>query len=95
MTTPTPSLLSSHGLVLVSIARDPDRRLREIAASCGITERSAFSLVTDLVDAGFIRRVKAGRCNSYEINDAAEVPHGASVGALLAALHAAGPVEAR
>ncbi|MGH3123131.1 MAG: helix-turn-helix domain-containing protein, partial [Streptosporangiaceae bacterium] len=39
--------------MLLCIARDPGMRLRDIAASLGITERSAFGIVTDLTEAGY------------------------------------------
>ena len=44
--------LSNHGRVLVFLAHDPGMRLRDIAASLGITERSAFGIITDLTGAG-------------------------------------------
>jgi hypothetical protein len=43
------SFLTNHARVLLCIAHDPGARLRDIAASLGITERSAFGIVTDLV----------------------------------------------
>ena len=42
-------------------------RLRDIAAALGITERSAYGIVTDLVDAGYIVKDKDGRRNRYQI----------------------------
>ena len=44
--------LTNHARVLVCIAHDPSARLRDIAASLGITERSAHGIVTDLAEAG-------------------------------------------
>ena len=41
---------------LLCIASDPQVRLRDIAASRGITERSAYGTVTDLAEAGNVRR---------------------------------------
>jgi DNA-binding MarR family transcriptional regulator len=35
------SFLTSHARVLLCLARDPGARLRDIAASLGITERTA------------------------------------------------------
>jgi hypothetical protein len=35
-------------------------RLRDIAASLGITERSAFGIITDLVKAGYVVKEKDG-----------------------------------
>jgi hypothetical protein len=45
--------LTNHALVLLCIARDPGARLRDIAVSVGITERSAFAIVSDLAVAGY------------------------------------------
>jgi hypothetical protein len=45
------SFLTKHGRVLLCIAHDPGVRLRDIAASVGITERSAYGIVTDLTAA--------------------------------------------
>ena len=42
------SLLTSHARVLMCIAHDPGARLRDIAASLGITGRSACGIVADL-----------------------------------------------
>jgi len=46
------SFLSSHARVLLCIARDPAVRLRDLAASLNMTERSAHGIVTDLAEAG-------------------------------------------
>jgi DNA-binding MarR family transcriptional regulator len=48
--------LSSHARVLLCIARDPGARLRDIAASAGITEGSAHTIVSDLAGAGYVVR---------------------------------------
>jgi predicted DNA-binding transcriptional regulator YafY len=61
------SFLSRHGRVLLCIAHDPGVRLRDIAASVGITERSAYAMVTDLAAAGYAVKRKDGRRNRYQI----------------------------
>ena len=61
------SFLSKHGRVLLCIAHDPGARLRDIAASVGITERSAYGIVTDLAAAGYAIKQKHGRRNRYQI----------------------------
>lgn len=61
------SFLTNHGKVLVCIADDPGVRLRDIAERVGITERSAFGIVTDLIAAGYVVKSKDGRRNSYEV----------------------------
>ena len=42
-------------------------RLRDIAESVGITERSAFGIVSDLAAAGYIVKEKGGRRNRYRV----------------------------
>jgi hypothetical protein len=64
---PSWGFLTNHARVLLCIAHDPGTRLRDIAASLGITERSAHSIVTDLTEAGYLIRQKNGRRNRYQI----------------------------
>jgi DNA-binding IclR family transcriptional regulator len=61
------SFLTNHARVLICIAHDPGVRLREIAAALDITERSAFGIVTELTDAGYVVKEKEGRRNRYQI----------------------------
>ena len=61
------SFLSKHGRVLLCIAHDPGARLRDIAATVGMTERSACGIVTDLAAAGYAVNRKDGRRNRYLI----------------------------
>jgi MarR family len=64
---PSWTFLTAHARVLLLVARDPGVRLRDIADSLDITERSAFSIVTDLVEAGYVIKEKDGRRNRYHI----------------------------
>jgi hypothetical protein len=50
--------LTSHARVLLCIAHDPGARLCDTAASVGITERSAYGIVTDLTEAGYVVKQK-------------------------------------
>jgi hypothetical protein len=68
------TFLSNHGQALLCIAHDPDVRLREIAASLGITERSAYAIVSDLADAGYILKEKDGRRNRYHLQHHLPLP---------------------
>src|SRR3989441_11591702 len=61
------SFLTNHARVLVCIAHDPGVRLRDIAATLGITERTAYGIVTDLTEAGYVVKNKDGRRNRYQI----------------------------
>lgn len=62
------TLLTSHGHVLVEIARNPQVRVREISAIIGITERSTQAIIADLERAGYIERVRMGRRTNYVLN---------------------------
>ena len=68
------SFLTNHARALVCIAHDPGVRLRDIAAELGITERTAFGIVTDLTEAGYIVKEKDGRRNRYRIQDHLPLP---------------------
>ena len=61
------TFLTYHARVLLCVAHDPGMRLRDIAASLNITERSAFGIITDLVEAGYLVKEKNGRRNRYHI----------------------------
>src|SRR5437588_10899094 len=61
------SFLTNHARVLVCIAHDPGVRLRDIAERVGITERSAYGIVTDLTEAGYVVKEKEGRRNRYQV----------------------------
>ena len=66
--------LTNHARVLLCIAHDPGARLRDIAASLGITERSAHGIVTDLAGAGYVIRQKDGHRNRYRVQVHLPVP---------------------
>jgi DNA-binding IclR family transcriptional regulator len=61
------SFLTNHARVLGCIAHDPGVRLRDIAATLSITERSAFAIVADLIAGGYVAKEKDGRRNRYHI----------------------------
>jgi DNA-binding IclR family transcriptional regulator len=63
------SFLTNHARTLVCITHDPGIRLRDIAATLGITERSAYRIVTDLATAGYVVKERDGRRNRYQIQD--------------------------
>ncbi len=84
------SFLTNHARVLLCIAHDPGARLRDIAASLGITERSAHGIVAELAEAGYVVKQKDGRRNRYQIQAHLPLPEPASrdrtVGEVLALL---------
>src|SRR5690242_15827889 len=62
------TLLTGHGHVLVEIARNPQARVRDIAAVVGLTERSVQAIVADLEAEGYLTRDRNGRRNVYSVN---------------------------
>ncbi|MFE2528373.1 helix-turn-helix transcriptional regulator [Streptomyces sp. NPDC059382] len=72
--------------MLVTIARDPAVRLRDVAATCGLTERTVQTIVTDLEADGYLQRVRDGRRNRYEISAGAVFRHPAEAGVQVAGL---------
>jgi DNA-binding MarR family transcriptional regulator len=74
------TLLTGHGHVLVEIARNPDGRLRDIAAVAGITERAVQAIISDLEAAGYLTREREGRRNRYTVNTESQFRHPAQEG---------------
>jgi hypothetical protein len=67
--------VTNHAHVLSCIAADPTARLRDIAATVGITERSAAHIVADLEQAGYLTKTRAGRRNRYEVHGELPLRH--------------------
>jgi DNA-binding transcriptional ArsR family regulator len=61
------SFLTNHARALIAIAHDPDTRLRDLAVTLHVTERTAFGIVADLTEAGYLLKDKDGRRNRYRI----------------------------
>ena len=92
------TFLTAHARVLLLVAHDPGIRLRDIAASLDITERSAFGIITDLAEAGYVVKEKDGRRNRYHIQAHLPLPEPTSqertVGEVLALLAGTSPAQA-
>jgi Mn-dependent DtxR family transcriptional regulator len=61
--------VTNHAHVLETIARDPRSRLRDIALEVGITEQTAAQIVNDLVEAGYLTKIRDGRRNRYDVHE--------------------------
>ena len=78
---PTPAttaswvFLTNHAHVLLSVARDPEARARDIAERVGITERAAQRILSDLLAEGYISKTKIGRRNRYALNRQGHLRH--------------------
>ncbi|KAB8194742.1 MarR family transcriptional regulator [Nonomuraea phyllanthi] len=62
------TFLTHHARVLLEIARDPQARVRDMAATIGITERAVQGIVSDLHQAGYVSIDRVGRRNEYSLN---------------------------
>jgi predicted transcriptional regulator len=89
--------LTNHAHVLLCVAHDPGIRLRDIAASVGITERGAHKILSALVEEGYVQRERVGRRNRYTVRADLPLRHplvqGREVGDLLQLLR--GPARSR
>jgi predicted transcriptional regulator len=62
------TFLTNHALVMVSIAKKRDQTAREIGNDVGVTERTAYKIILDLENDGYITKTKVGNRNRYRIN---------------------------
>ncbi len=72
------SFLTNHARALVFIAQNPDVRLRDLAVALDVTERTAYGIVVDLTESGYVVKEKDGRRNRYHIQE--HLPLGDSIG---------------
>jgi DNA-binding IclR family transcriptional regulator len=63
------SFLTNHARAMLFIAAHPDARLRDVAAALDVTERTAFGIISDLTEGGYVVKEKDGRRNRYQIQD--------------------------
>jgi DeoR/GlpR family transcriptional regulator of sugar metabolism len=91
--------VTNHAHVLQCIAAHPAARVRDIAATVGITERTAAAILNDLEEAGYLTRSRDGRRNVYEVHDALPLRHPShrhhTVGDLIQFLEAPGGREGK
>lgn len=69
------TFLTNHAHVLLCVARDPDVRLRDVAAEVGVTERAAQRIIAELVEAGYLDRSREGRRNRYRLHPEQSLRH--------------------
>lgn len=68
------TFLTTHARALLAIADQPDVRLRDLAATLGVTERTAYGVVSDLTEAGYVVKEREGRRNRYHIQEHLPLP---------------------
>jgi DNA-binding transcriptional ArsR family regulator len=67
--------MTNYSHVLVSIAANPTARLKDIAETVGVTERTAAQLLRNLEQAGYLTKTREGRRNRYEVHDKLPLRH--------------------
>ena len=91
--------VTNHAHVLQVIAADPTARLRDIAQTVGITERTAAHIVNELEEAGYLSKSRDGRRNHYELHEDLPLRHPQhrhhTVGDLIRFLEAPAPQSTR
>lgn len=71
------SFVTNHARALLFVAREPDCRLRDLAAALDVTERTAFGLVADLAEGGYVVKERDGRRNRYHVRSHLPLPDSA------------------
>ena len=66
--------MTNHARALLFIAANPDARLRDLAAGLGVTERTAYGIVLDLSQGGYVVKERDGRRNRYLIQEDVPLP---------------------
>ena len=88
------TFMTNHTHVLICLAREPEMRLRDVAARVAITERAVQRIVADLEAAGILTRTRDGRRNHYEVHTDVSLRHAVeshcTVGDLLRMVEALG-----
>jgi predicted transcriptional regulator len=67
--------LTNHAHVLVALDADPEARVRDLAATVGITERAVQRIIADLEAVGVLERQRTGRRNHYRIQRDSHLRH--------------------
>lgn len=84
------TFLTNHAHVLLCLAHGESLTARELSLRIGITERAVQAILADLIAAGYLKKSKVGRRNSYTVNPRGRLRHplesSHTVGELIAAL---------
>jgi hypothetical protein len=67
--------VTNHAHVLQVVSANPTARLRDIAQTVGVTERTAAQIVSDLEQAGYLSKSREGRRNRYAVHEELPLRH--------------------
>lgn len=74
------TFLTHHAIVLLTVAREPDALVADIAAEVGLSSRATLSILRDLEGAGYLTRTRVGRRTRYEACRGRPFRHRAAAG---------------
>lgn len=69
------TFLTNHAHILLCLVHDDSLTARELGQRVGITERSVQTILSDLVDGGYLEKTKIGRRNHYTVNESGRLRH--------------------
>lgn len=69
------TFLTNHARILAAVARNPNARIRDIAAECRLTERTAQAILSDLEQGGYLTQQRTGRRNTYHVTPGTRLCH--------------------
>lgn len=72
---PSWTFLTNHAHVLLSVAADPQIRIRDLADKVGITERAVQRIIADLEEAEYLEHERDGRRNVYRVREGMPLRH--------------------
>jgi DNA-binding MarR family transcriptional regulator len=67
MATTSWTFLTNHAHVLLCLAQNPSKRIRDLAAEVGITERAVQRIIVELEADGYLEHIREGRRNVYKV----------------------------
>lgn len=69
------TFLTNHAHVLILLHRDCSATMREVAEAVGVTERAVQRIVSELEQAGVLKRERHGRRNVYTVQSDLPLRH--------------------
>ena len=69
------TFLTNHAHVLLCLAKSSSMRIRDLALEVGITERAVQRIIAELIDEGYVSRLKEGRRNIYKLQTKKPLKH--------------------
>lgn len=69
------TFLTNHAHVLLCLAKNEAVTVRELSLLIGITERAVHTIISDLVESGYLIKTKAGRRNVYTVCEEGRLRH--------------------